>query len=127
MSANTKLLEIFEKKDAGLINAVKTVSRDLKPPETGGVVVNEGTLIALTTVRDRYAAIARKVSNVSGGGKAKRDLLKALAEIDAALAQFTLAMNTTFSLDQIVAMDAAGAQVGAASRKLNKVVKRLGR
>ena len=76
-------------------------------------------------MRSRYQAVARKVARVNGGGRTKKALLADLAAIDSSLAQFTLAMNTTFSVEQIVAVQASGKQFTAAAKRIKKRVKRL--
>jgi predicted anti-sigma-YlaC factor YlaD len=125
MSAGTDLRRIFDKRDRKLSAALKIVGADLAPSPTGGVATSEGTLVALQTVRARYRAVAAKVAKVKGGGRAKRALLADLAAIDAALVQFTLAMNTTFSVEQIVAVQTSAEQFSAAERRIRRRVKRL--
>ena len=125
MSAENDLRRIFDKKDRKLTEAMKIVDTDLAPTEAGQVASNEGTLVALGTIRSRYAAVARKVARVKGGGRTKKALLADLATIDSSLAQFTLAMNTTFSVEQVVAVQASGAEFTAAAKRIKKRVKKL--
>ena len=125
MSAGGDLRRVFEKKDRKLTEAMRVVDTELAPTEAGVVATTEGTLVALGTIRTRYQAVARKVARVNGGGRTKKALLADLAEIDSSLAQFTLAMNTRFSVEQVVAVQASGEQFTAAAKRLKKRIKRL--
>ncbi len=125
MSADRELRRIFEKRDRRLTEAMKVVDTDLAPTQTGGVATNERTLVALGTIRARYRVVAAKVARVKGGGKTKRALLADLADVDSSLAQFTLAMNTTFSVEQIVAVETSGKQFTAAAKRIKKRIKGL--
>jgi hypothetical protein len=120
-----QLRVILERRDPKVTQYTDTVLEGFKPQPDGSVVTTDATFIALEGLRSRYQALGRRIAKVKGGGKARRSILTALAQIDQGMAQFIAASHLTFSIEKVNAMEAARQTMQVATDRLRKIEKGL--
>jgi hypothetical protein len=120
-----RLRAVLERRDPKVKQYTDTVLEGFKPQADGSVVFTEATFAALEGLRSRYKKLGKRVAKVKDGGKAKRTILRALAEFDQAMVQFIAASHITFSTEKLQAMAAADQAMRHATDRLKKTQKGL--
>jgi len=125
MSTNATLVRLIEQRDPKLDRALKVLRVALRPDEDGAITLDEAAYDALKQVRARYRSLARRIAAVRGGGRTRKRLLKALADIDEGLVQFSLAVRISLSREQRTAMQTASDRVERGVRTIGKTHAKL--
>ena len=125
MSAAGQLLEIIERPDPALGSVARAISAVFRPDPDGGVAVTPKTLRTFDRARERTAHTRRRIEAVEGGGRAKRELLAALAEIEAGIAQLADAAAITFSTQQVDMLADAARKISVGTQAVKRVQRRL--
>ena len=125
MSASGQLLDILERPDPALGSVARAISTVFTPDPDGGITVTPKTLRTFERARERTAHTRRRIEAVDGGGRAKRELLAALAQIEAGIAQLAGAAEITFSTQQVDMLGDAARRISAGTEAINRVHRRL--
>jgi hypothetical protein len=120
-----QLRVILERRDPKVKQFTDVVLEGVKPQADGSVVFTDATFTALDGLRLRYRALGKRIARVKGGGRAKRSILAALAQIDQGMSEFIAASHLTFSTEKVQLMQAADQTMRAAADRLRRIQKGL--
>jgi hypothetical protein len=120
-----ELRAILERGEAAAAKLMRGIVDDVKPADDRSVTIKFSSIDKVDDLRKLYDELGKRVARVSGGGKAKDQLLAGVRQFEEGLAQFSLAAQITYSTEQIEAFEAAGHSLKIAMRKLRKSYNRL--
>jgi hypothetical protein len=120
-----RLRVLLERPDPKVKQFTDAVLEGVKPQADGSVVFTDATFTALEGLRQRYGALGKRIARVKGGGRAKRSILAALAQIDQGMSELIAASHLTFSTEKVALMQEADQAMRAGADRLRRIQKGL--